>query len=947
MDTIKSTNSQFVSDETALKRMTNSTDDHSQSVKISKKMPESKVLPFKNEQLVPNTNPEGMTSSKPYAETGLERKVDMLDLSLADTRLAQLQSSSPACMPAEEIVKIPATELDYRPHSESNNTETIRPWFDCFGQIYESLQENDHPTLEKQLYALREDQIESLLMAEAPRSFLTKHYTQNHASLLLQAARESEANKVFFKCLFDRLSTEELRIMLLKSVDDGLTLLHYASSVIEESLFKQLEQKLGRETLLEMVTLKVNNHAPPIAYACLYNQSTYLFNTALTQNRELIEKLLKGGPDIDESLLQFMFVNFGNYVLGKGLNNEEYWERLNDLSNFLIGQEFLDALRFAGKKNESVFLTACKNVNSWEFYKLIAAKLSDNKLFELCKWEVETGKSLLHKCFEINHSVTVMRIVHLIQSALLRFKVLSLPNAEGDSVFQRLLVENDFFYSNNNVKDILRDMDSSERNQLVIGDANIWEQSAVSSDRALRQQERNPIVVALNKENMSLAEYLWTQITDPQLRIKLLLYRSKHQKNLFQHILEKGVSLQWFNKMLTDTDSGTERDLLAAELYKIASKADRMKDASYYLSQIRDSQLIKDVSKDHYKYFLANLYKQGKKLTEADFSKTTPSQCTDAITYIFEHSFYTKEYPGKNHLPLLMVQENRGDKDAFVKWALSPLNGKQSPLIKILERFTTACLAINSPDKSYLWGKLFLESKSAKKEIMLSRPIFQKIIKMMTLEQIREWLLPELGGSNNLYLLVYKDILEPIVERPDGSGKAFLEKTDPKTGENLLHIIFRSNLINENYVDKKNMIDTVEWLDKIYGLTSFLQSHSENDGSTPLHVLLNAEGGIRRSRAGSTQKNILQRLCRTKTDRIHLVELLKLKDNNGCTPLHKLFSFYRINYEIVDLLIDELGLGTFRELVNIKDNQDEPAIDVGKFEKKLNSDPKYAVLFKN
>ncbi|WP_257295096.1 hypothetical protein, partial [Endozoicomonas sp. YOMI1] len=157
-----------------------------------------------------------------------------------------------------------------------------------------------------------------------------------------------------------------------------------------------------------------------------------------------------------------------------------------------------------------------------------------------------------------------------------------------------------------------------------------------------------------------------------------------------------------------------------------------------------------------------------------------------------------------------------------------------------------------------------------------------------------------------------------------------LEQINPATGGNLLHILFKSSFINHKDIKLNDLINIVDWLDKTYGLTPFLQGCLENDGSTPLHLLLSTVNTKLRSDCLDSltlQEHILKQLCQPNADGLLLVELLKLKDNNGCTPLHKFFSCKNINKKIDDLLIHKLGHETFCELMLIKDKQGNTVMD--------------------
>ena len=214
----------------------------------------------------------------------------------------------------------------------------------------------------------------------------------------------------------------------------------------------------------------------------------------------------------------------------------------------------------------------------------------------------------------------------------------------------------------------------------------------------------------------------------------------------------------------------------------------------------------------------------------------------------------------------------------------------------------------------------------------LNMQIFQGLVSMMSEEKIKEFILSlQDDRYKTLHLLGYREILETVVYALGDSGKALLEQINPATGGNVLHILFKSSFI-DNFIESElnDLINTVDWLDENYGLTLFLQGRLKTDGSTPLHLLLLATGNKFRCDCIDPQilqEHILNRLCQPNIDALLLVELFKLEDNNGCTPLHNLFSCKYTNDKIGDLLIQKLGLETFFKLMHIKDHQGNTAMD--------------------
>ncbi|WP_257293521.1 hypothetical protein, partial [Endozoicomonas sp. YOMI1] len=404
----------------------------------------------------------------------------------------------------------------------------MNPWCTYFKCIYQSLEENKHLEIKAQLNALSDVQIKSLLIDRTPGPFAE---FQKPIPLLELASTSREAGNIFFRISFDRLSSEELRVALLESGDSNQTLLQHACCVMDEPLFKQLEQKLGMQTLLEMITRPVNDLDSPLAFACLYNKSTYLFDTVIHQDRELIEKLLKGSPDIDQSLLQFMCNDAA--MRCRLLSDDEYHHRIKYLLNALSKQDRFEAVRFTGKSNESALLWACtKSFDDFDdLATILTESLDDPQIAELCTAEAETGNSLVQKCLELDRTNKVAKLCMSIRDPLLRLKVLSICTSEGHSFFQQWLLKP----FNNPIKYteyLLQDMDDSHRDLLIAGDRSIWDQINTSTNHTLRQQEQTPIVNVMNRKEMRLANVLWEQIADPELQIKLLLYKTRHQTTL-------------------------------------------------------------------------------------------------------------------------------------------------------------------------------------------------------------------------------------------------------------------------------------------------------------------------------------------------------------------------------------------------------------------------------
>ncbi|WP_257266317.1 hypothetical protein [Endozoicomonas sp. ONNA2] len=215
------------------------------------------------------------------------------------------------------------------------------------------------------------------------------------------------------------------------------TLLHHAFLVMESSLFEQLQHKSGMKNL-EMLTRPVNDLAPPLAHACLYHEHTYVFDTAINHNKELIVKLLKGSPDIDESILQFMLGDKGSEVF-RYRRRYNYTQRIVHLLKRLNNQERFDAVRFTGKNNMSPMLLACKNGQHAKLYENLVETFNDDQIVELFTAGAETNNSLLQKCLEMDSKYKADKVLKSIQSPPLRFKLMTLSTSQGNSVFQQLV----------------------------------------------------------------------------------------------------------------------------------------------------------------------------------------------------------------------------------------------------------------------------------------------------------------------------------------------------------------------------------------------------------------------------------------------------------------------------------------------------------------------------
>lgn len=244
-----------------------------------------------------------------------------------DTTPCKQQSLNPAvrCCPEEKIDG--RSVISFTPffYSKNNNPNKMIPWSDHFECIYHSLAKQNTLNIETQLNNLSDVQIKSLFIVTRPTQSGGKCGYPD--SLLELACTSQKAGSIFYRVLFDRLSSEELRHALLESFNDKVTILHSVCCVMDEPLFRKLEEKLDRQTLLEMVTQPINDLASPLAFTCLYNKSAYLLKTVIHENRELMKKLLKGSPDMDQSLLQFM-CNDLIQPYGRQLSKEEYHDRI-------------------------------------------------------------------------------------------------------------------------------------------------------------------------------------------------------------------------------------------------------------------------------------------------------------------------------------------------------------------------------------------------------------------------------------------------------------------------------------------------------------------------------------------------------------------------------------------------------------------------------------------
>ena len=883
-------------------------------------------LSTSNSPVSPDTKPTGKVSTDLFKFNGFKRQLSALDSDDMPPLKQQVFSPDETGCPEDKIYDRSVTGHIPFFYSKATNPNKWIQWCPLFQDIYNSLQLRETSEIEAQVAKLSDDQIKRLAIAIAPTNYEGKD--QQSFSLLELADMSGETGNIFFRALFDRLSSEELRVALLELVDDKDTLLHHACCVMDERSFNLLEQKLDKQTLLEMVTRSLNDLAPsPLAFACLFSKSTDLFDIVLHQNRELTEKLLKGSPDIDQSILQYMCnKNVSDIFHLIPLSNSEYHQRIRYLLGVLSKQDRFDAVRFTGKSNISPLLWACTGAKYSELADIFTETLDEAGQAELFTAQAETGNSLVQKCLELNYPDKVATLCMSFSNSLLRFKTLSICTSEGHSLFKQWVLGFGRYDDLEDIEHMLRGIDDNHRNLLIAGDRSIWDQTDVSTDHTLSLQKQTAIVDAMNQKKMYLAKFLLGKITDPELSIKLLSYKTTHQTTLLHYLLDKGDEKQWFtDDILKSTSNQVDRDHLAAELHTYAFKALRLDEARYYLEQISDPQLKYDLLKDHPEFLSSELFMKGGVITESFFSEQPPFQCTELVVSILEKSLYGKKLL-MDYLPqLIALQEKAGDKEAFVRWATSMQQGKECPLITVMRRFVSAYKKIDD-------HRDLREITDNQKEARLNKQIFREMIRMMSEEQRKAFFLSVQDNSYDaLYLLANKDILVTIVDTFEDSGRAFLERTNPATGANLLHTLFESTLNKFIDMEKKGLIkEIVVWLDKTYGLTSFFQARLENDGSTPLHVLLKTVTRRRLSTRGMLpilQEDILNQLCQPSPDGILLVTLLKLKDNDGCTPLHKLYSCEIHNREIDNLLINELGLETFHELMHIKDNQNKSVMD--------------------
>lgn len=407
----------------------------------------------------------------------------------------------------------------------------------------------------------------------------------------------------------------------------------------------------------------------------------------------------------------------------------------------------------------------------------------------------------------------------------------------------------------------------------------------------------------------------------------------------------KYLKRQYFTNRIVNTGNEALQNSFAAELYHHALAAKRFVDAEYYFSQISDTKLKHDLSNDP-KYFLMSISRKTETDIERFFSQKTPSQLTESVIYIFAQTLYNKKSLPENLVHLITLHKSAVNKDTFSEWATSPQQGQQCPITIALSRWVIAYRKWKYPQKF----KIFFEGSEHQEMLAcLNMQIFQGIVSTMSEEKVKEFFLfLQDDRYKILHLVIYKEILKTIVYALGDSGKGFLEQINPATGGNVLHTLFESSLINSEDTELNDIINTVNWLDENYGLTLFLQGRMKNDGSTPLHLLFLGPVNPALSSccidSQTLQEHILNRLCQPNADALLLVELIKLKDNNGCTPLHNFFSCKYINNKIGDLLIQKLGLETFFKLMHIKDNQGNTVMD--RFSKRNNHlREKYQNLF--
>ncbi|WP_422137216.1 hypothetical protein [Endozoicomonas sp. ALC020] len=874
-----------------------------------------------------DTEPKGSSLSKSF-----KRQLDVLDPD--DPHSSKLPSLTlvAAFPPESNINARSVTTLEPFINSDADKPCKMIPWGAEFERIYQSLEQEKDQEIEAQVNALSDAQIQSLFTVTRPSQNWVRSEPTN--SLIELAVVTEKAGHIFFQVLFDRLSSEELQHALLEPYDDNKTFLHLICCVMDKPLLKKLEEKIDRQTLLEMLTQPINDLASPLAFACLYNKSTHLFDTVFDENRELIVKLLKGSPDLDQSILQFMCNDRARPGGALQLRTEKYFHRIQQLLCKLNPQERFDAIQFTGKSNESALLWACTGtrLHSDELVLILTEELDDVQKARLCTVQSETGHSLIQKCLELNKLDKVASLCMTIHDQSLRFKVLSICTLEGHSFFKQWLLNSNDSHREieKGIEYMLQDMIAYHRILIIAGDRRIWDQTIDGTDHQniTRQQEQTPIVEAMNRSKMKLAEFLWKQIADPELRIKLLLYKTRHQATLLQHMLDVREQWDYFKYRIMNTSNEALQNSFAAELYYHALAAKRFVDAEYYFSQISDTKLKQDLSNDP-KYFLMSISRKTEADIERFFSQKTPSQLTESVIYILEQTFYNKKSLPENLLHVITLQKNAVNKDTFSKWATSPQQGEQCPITTALSRYVIAYRKWKCPKEFK-----FYPDSSEQREMLacLNMQIFQGIVSMMSEEKVKEFFFSLQDGHYKvLHLFIYKEILKNIVYSLGDSGKAFLEQINPATGGNVLHILFEPRLIDSEDTELNDIINTVNWLDENYGLSLFLQGRMKNDGSTPLHLLFLAADNstllFDSIDSQTLQEHIMNRLCQPNADALLLVELFELKDNNGCTPLHNFFSCKYINKKIGDLLIQKLGLETFFKLMHIKDNQGNTVMD--------------------
>ena len=630
----------------------------------------------------PNTEPKGSN----VLVNSFKRQLNVSGLDDPHSAKRPSLTLVATCPPEGSINARSVTTLEPFFDSEADKPHKAIPWGTEFEVIYQSLMHKKHQEIEARLNALSDAQIQSLFTVIRPSQSSGK--TEPTNSLIELAIVSKKAGRIFFRVLFDRLSSEQLQHVLLKPFVGNETLLHLLCRVMDEPLLQKLEEKIDRQPLLEMLTQPINELAPPLAFACLYyNESSHLFYTALEEKRELIIKLLKGSPDIDQSILQFMCNDSARSSGPFKLEIKKYYHRIRYLLSNLTPQERFDAIQFTGKSNESALLWACTNkrLHSDELVLILTEDLDDVQKARLCTMQSETGHSLIQKCLELkklnleklDKVVTLCMTIH---DPSLRFKVLSICTLEGHSFFKQWLLNSNDSHKEikENILYMLGDMNACQRILIIAGDRRIWDQTIDGTDHQCitRQQEQTPIVEAMNRRKMDLAKFLWKQIADPELRIKLLLYKTRHQTTLLQHILDEKDRWQYFKRRffsnrIMNTGNEVLQNSFAAELYRHALAAKRFDDAEYYLSQISDSQLKHDLSNNP-KYLLFIISRMTETEIEQFFSQQTPSQCTESVINILEQTLYNKKPLLENHLHLITLQKNAVNKDTFFQMGYQP-----------------------------------------------------------------------------------------------------------------------------------------------------------------------------------------------------------------------------------------------------------------------------------